>query len=367
MNRLYNMNGGKIWVPQPQQAKRYTEKDLLIAARKIGCHDVKSRTVRTFVELGLLDGPYRDRRGYGGGSSKGWWPRAQLDLWCTLMRQRKQIIAREGAKDRINVVLCNVAVAAWLYFGEAAGIPLTQVQRAMRTWAHANARIRSYLEANRQARRFIRMAAHLSAEDLLNLRKYFAEMLFAGHYPEREELLYEIRTLVDPHNRGEIKGPAEAPISAENLTDMILGRVKMLERLRRSANAPPDGLWEWAHCMLIWAQNQYQAAQPGMVNDPSLKIHPELAQIYHPENFETLVNRACEDLLAVLSTSELALGAPHLPAPLRPAPWVAGHMHVKIESQQRLSERQRLDGSRLAYLGISVQVTRQSDSNERPS
>jgi hypothetical protein len=138
----------RLWVPP--HAESYVEADLLTAAREIGCRDVVARTVRTFVEYGLLDHPQRTWPGHGGGSSRGWWPRAQYDLWLTLLRQRKQIIESNGAhKAKIAPTLCNIVVSAWLYFGDAADIPPSQVRRAMRTWACAYQRVDSQAAARR--------------------------------------------------------------------------------------------------------------------------------------------------------------------------------------------------------------------------
>src|SRR5215467_4262472 len=95
----------------PRHAERFTAHDLLRAATSLGCDDVKMRTIRTFEELGLLDHPRHPSAGYGGGSLQGWWPRAQFDLWCTLLRHRKQLIEREGAKHRLHATLCNIVVA----------------------------------------------------------------------------------------------------------------------------------------------------------------------------------------------------------------------------------------------------------------
>lgn len=350
----------RLWVPP--QAERYTKDDLLAAARKMGCHDVKPRTIRTFIESGLLDHPHRQPGGRGGGALAGWWPRVQFDLWCALLNQRKGLIARREHRNRVHIVLCNVVVAAWLYFGEASGIPLTQVRRAMRTWVNAHTTVRSFEEAQRLAKRFVRLIAHPSARNRLELQKYIADILFTGRYPDPDVLLYQVGSLIDPMNRGEIKGPAEAPIAAQNITDMILGRVEAQAMLRKNDTQTPDGLWEWTRVMLLYSRNRYQVSQPRIREDPSFKKYPELRHLYEPETFETMVNTACEDLLTTLGTLALAQQATHLPPPLHPDPWLAGEMHVRVESHQHLSDVFQPDGSRQAYLGISVQVTQQSDS-----
>lgn len=344
-----------LWTP-PRETHRYSEQDLLDAARAPECGDVQRRTVRTFIALGLLDHPRRRWPGHGGGSSPGWWPRQQYDLWCTLLRQRQQLIAREGHRPQIHAVLSNVVVGAWLYFGEAAGIPLTQVRRAMQTWSKTYQTVGSDAEARRAALGFVRLAAHPSATNRRDLRANLAEMLYTGRYPGREDLLYHLDMLVDPHGRGDMKGPDEAPLSAENLADMILSRAEIVKTLGSGADKSPDGLWEWARFILLWTRGWYQAAQPRLADDPSLRKHPELARIYAPEDFESMINAACKDLLSVLGVSDLAQHATHLPLEQRPGPWLAGRVQLRVNGRQQLSAVLHPDGSRQIYLAVSVQL-----------
>ena len=226
----------------------------------------------------------------------------------------------------------------------------------MRTWAKANTIVKSAEEANRQAMRFIKMAAHSQAEDRLELREALATTLRTGKYPSREELLYEMQTLIDPRGKGEIKGPATAPLAAENLTDMILGRVEMLKRLRGNQDDVPDGVWEWARFTLLWSRADYQASQPKLAEDPSLQKHPELARLFKPEDLEELVNAACENLLAVLALSDLARNAEHLPPELRPDMWLEGQMRLSVKSNQQLSDIVLPGGKRQGYLQMFIEA-----------
>jgi hypothetical protein len=231
----------------------------------------------------------------------------------------------------------------------------------MHTWAKAHA-TPGYAEAQRQARQLVRMAAHPSATNKLELRSSMAELAYSDHVPERDDLFYQLETLIDPHNRGERKGPVEAPISAENLTDMTLGRKEMLARLRDNANTVPDGLWEWARFVLLWTRGWYQAAQPHLADDPSVRKHPELAQLYAAETFESMMNAACGDLLSVLSVAKLATRATHLPPEQRPDPWLAGKFQLKVTSRRQLSALLLPDGSRQGYLELFIQLIQLGDA-----
>lgn len=352
-----------VWTPPQTQppTQRYTEKQLLDAAKHIVHGGVKPRTIRTFIELGLLDNPRRKWPGHGGSSSPGSWSRQQFDLWCTLLHHRKSLIARYGNKAHIHATLCTVVVGAWLYFGEASGIPLTQVKRAMHTWANMSASV-GHADAVRNAMQFVRTAAHPAATDRVQLRHEIADMLYQGRFPERDDLLEKMVTLVDPDRRGAYKGPAEAPISAENLTDMVLGREEMLNQLRSNSDSIPDGLWEWARFVLLWTRNWYHAALPRLADDPSLRKYPELAHLYEPDNFDSLMNAACQDFLSVLSVAELAKQAAHLPPEQRPEPWLAGQFQLKIASLEQLATLLHLDGSRQRYLEVSIQLIRSDDA-----
>lgn len=357
----------RLWTPpqaRQQRTKRYTAADLCAEARQLGCKEIGPRTVRTFMELGLLGRRGRDWPGRGGGSSLGWWSQQQFDLWRTLLLQREQLIAREGQRAQINIALCTVVVGAWLYLGEAASIPLAQVKRAMHSWAKAHfstdAWVKSQVEAHRKAKQAVDIVADASATTRRAARGFLAEMLYTGHMPGRDELLEQLSTLIDPSSRSgqkAWKGPAEAPLSAQSLTDMTLTRAKMLERLTKSASALPDGVWEWARFTLLLTRGWYQDAQPRLADDPSLAKYPELARLYQPDDFESMINSACADLLSVLALADLAKRAAHLPPEQRPDLWIAGQVRLWVESHQQLSALLRPDGSYQAYVGLSMQLT----------
>jgi len=345
----------KLWVPP--HAERYVEADLLTAARELDCRDVVSRTIRTFVEYGLLDHPQRAWPGHGGGSSPGWWPRAQYDLWLTLLRQRKQLIESNGAhKAQITPALCNIVVSAWVYFGDAAGIPLRQVRRAMRTWASANQHVNSLVAARRAAQDIIRTAGHDKAPNRRALKEQLAQIVWIGRVPDREDLLYRMRLLVDPFGKGVTKGPEGASFSPEILTALITERIEMLQVLQRGEPHLPDGMWEWARFTLLWSRGFYLQAQPQILNDPSLQKHPEMARLYQSETFETMMNSVCFDLLTVLAVAEQAQQATHLPPEFQPHVWLEGKLKAHIKAWQAVSTVLRLDEARQSYLEVSVRL-----------
>jgi hypothetical protein len=163
-----------------------------------------------------------------------------------------------------------------------------------------------------------------------------------------------MRLLMDPFGKGATKGPEGASFSPEIITGLITDRVEALQALQRDEATLPDGLWEWARFTLLWSRGLYQQAQPQLLSDPSLQKHPELARLYQPVTFETMMNAACFDLLTVIAVTEQARQASHLPRELQPQAWLEGKLRAHIEARQAVSTVLRLDGSRQATLEVSV-------------
>jgi DNA-binding transcriptional MerR regulator len=343
-----------LWTPAP--AHRFSADDLLAVAKALHCQHVKLRTIRTYVERGLLDHPNRDWPGYGGGSSDGWWLLPQFLLWQAEIDQCVKMGKQLGRKLLVFPGLSHIPVSGWLYFGAASGVPLAQVRRALTTWTKANQTPHSLEAANRAAAKLVQQAAHRQAGDRRELRKQLAEMMLTGRYPDREELLYSLQQLIDPHGRGEVKGPAEAPLAPENLCDMILGRIQMARRLLDTPESVSDGLWEWARFVLLRTRRWYLDAQPRLANDPSVRRFPELRTMYKADDFESLVNAACHDLLSVLAVAPLAEGATHLPLELRPEPWLQGKLRLAVGCRTEPSPILLPDGTQPMFVSTTVQL-----------
>ena len=163
----------------------------------------------------------------------------------------------------------------------------------MRTWANANQRADSLDAAGRAAQDIIRTAGHNKATNRRALKEQLTEIVWTGEVSDREDLLYRLRLLVDPFGKGTTKGPEGAAFSAEILTALITDRIEALQALQRDEATLPDGIWEWARFTLLWSRGFYLQAQPQLLNDPSLQKHPEMAHLYRPETFQTMMNSAC--------------------------------------------------------------------------
>jgi hypothetical protein len=355
----------QLWLPDDALRRRkYTEAHLLAAARELGCDSVRPRTIRTFIEQGLLDHPRRDWRGYGGGSSPGWWPRTQFDLWLTLLRQRKQLEDRTTrGSAHIYLALCNVVVFSWLTFGETAGISLGQVRQAMRTWAAGN-QVSSFAESRRAARKLVKQATHPKAQDRRRSIDYLADLALKGSVPDREHLHYEFERLIDPMHTGAVKGPEEAPLSPDALTELITQRVEMLARLQRADRDLPDGLWEWARFIYHSSRASYEQALPRLANDPAVRKDRELASLFRNESREDAMNRACDDLLLVFAVSSRSAQATHLPPHMRPDLWIARTIQAHVTSEQTVSALCDLAGRRRAFVETTISLTSSEDPEQ---
>jgi hypothetical protein len=180
--------------------------------------------------------------------------------------------------------------------------------------------------------------------------------MFTGNYVDQEVLLYHLQSLIDPLARGEVKGPAEAPFSAENLRDMITGRADTLRQLQDDPAHIADGIWEWAHFILLWSRWWYQEAQPRLAADPAVQASPALQAVYRVENLETAANAACVDLLTTIALAPHAQNATHLPPELTPEPWLTGRLTLSVDIQQQISPFVLPNGSHNAYVAHTVRL-----------
>jgi hypothetical protein len=344
----------KLWIPP--QAVRYTRDDLVAAAKALGCKNVTPRTVRRYVEHGLLDHPHRQWPGWGGGSTDGWWPHSQFALWRTEILQCVRLAQREGRNCLIYPGLYNAPVWGWLYAGESSGVRLPQVQRAMASWARDVATARSFNQAQREAKAFVSTFAHPRAESRLDLRREFAQLIFTGEYSDQEVLLYHLQQLLDPLDRGDFIGAADAPFTAENLRDIIVGRAAILRQLQDNPANIADGIWAWARFVSLWSRGWYQQAQPTLAAAAAVQSSRASSQLYRVENEETLANASCVDLLTILALAPHAERASHLAPEFTPAPWLAGRVDLAVEVHQEASPILLPNGMQTIYAVHTVRL-----------
>ncbi len=147
-----------------------------------------------------------------------------------------------------------------------------------------------------------------------------------------EELLYLLRELIDPKQRGEAKGPTGATRLAEI----------------------PDALWYWARTIFLIAYARYREQQPQFASDPT--IDANLRNLFPRENMQTSVASACQELLVFLG---IALHRPELPGwpeHLQPKAWRAGQAISAIKTQTMLSRVLLPTGTPAVHQRIEVVV-----------
>jgi hypothetical protein len=230
----------------------------------------------------------------------------------------------------------------------------------MRTWAAGNQRS-SLAESRRAARKLVKQAAHPKAQDRRRNTSYLADLALKGSVPDREQLRYEFERLIDPMHTGAVKGPEEAPLSPEALTEMITQRADMLQRLQRVDGDNSDGLWEWARFIYHSSRAACERALPHLANDPSVRKDPELASLFRSELLEDAMNRFCGDLLLVFAVSSWSSQATNLPPQMRPELWIAGTIQAHVTSEQTVSALCDLAGRRQTFVEMTIELTSSED------
>src|SRR6266699_4042886 len=104
----------------------YQKREMLAIASAQG-FQVSDGLFEDWKEKGLI-GEASERVWPGRGSSA-WWLQPQLDLFLRILAYRQQ----ESNPAHIGP-LCKLPVHRWLYYGDAGGVDLPQVRRAMNTW-----------------------------------------------------------------------------------------------------------------------------------------------------------------------------------------------------------------------------------------
>ena len=242
-------------------------------------HDISDRTIRSWVQYGLIDRP--DKKGLGRGrGTEATWPRTQVELLMALLHHRDK-----GGGTPI-AALCHLPVWGWLRLGDAQ-IPLRQVRGCLRTWASA-AESPSWAEAQRGARRVVgRVAAPgVPRQRRFRLQQLLAEQVYGHH--DRWELFQAAREVVDAGRPP--RGPAGARLSAGSWTDLINARMSALTQL----DAIPDSDFREARQVYRLTTASYATEQPRFAADP------DLGDLFEQRSLEVEVNAVCVDLLAIL-------------------------------------------------------------------
>jgi len=270
------------------------------------------RLITKWVEIGLLDHPYKPGRGRGAGSHPGTWAYEQLQLFLALWRQYP---------IRTIAHLCNVPVFMWTYWGDD-HVSLSQARLAMKTWL---ARIKH----------IPKRAADDSAEQILTT--------IEGKRPGRakRELLSEALRSEPPdleQARSVVVAKENAPydtiaatsgrtvdVDPELVMGLLSGRVAAEDQL---AKMPPY-LFEWARVFNLYASGLYALDQPALAADS------RHGRLFPERKIESMIWHACADLLTILGASlKVKIGPAYTETFLHPDEWKSGRVHGVIRNTE---------------------------------
>jgi hypothetical protein len=260
-----------------------TVEDLLAAAEAEGLV-ATHRTVRNWVEEGLLDRPWLRGRGPRRGV-EGLWSDHQRQLFITLLRQA------ETQQPRRNAPLANVPVWIWLEYGDDY-VPLRQVRRALKTWA-VPARHPAASSADATARSLVDRLAHPNASRAA--RRRFRDVVARGQAGEQvayAEMVVAARPAIDPSETGP-RGRHGVRLSPEiyaSYIDFVLaGADAVVED--RGGERLPDSVLRQARTLYRESRASYTAHRVEYAADP------DLGHLHADGSVEAVIQSACRDLI----------------------------------------------------------------------
>jgi len=249
-----------------------------VAASKAGAEVASARSVRRWVQFGLLDRPVVRGRGRGQGVLA-LWSDNQLRLFVELTRAQQR-----GASIPS---LCNLPIWLWVWWGDSY-VPLRQVRRALETWASARTRP-SWSDALTVARAVVgKLAIAGTRRAVLRLfRQTIADQAAGAFDPDT------LRAAAKDAIEGEARrrrGPIGAQLDAARYADLVAMRFEALDHL--------DGLseddFESARLLLHHTKADYERKRP------TFEADPDLGHLFSDTTQSDEINLACLDLVTAL-------------------------------------------------------------------
>jgi len=326
----------------------YTKEEMLAYAQACG-FTISEATFHDWIKVGLL-GKATERewpgRGHGSGSI-GWWPQEQLLLLLTCLN-RKQVI---GVKS--NAPLCDIPVCRWLYWGEAGGVELAQVKRALGTWQR-------WYQNNSQVERRVRkhtwrLVAQYGSPNTTGKREFVNELTtlaITRQFPDEATLRELLALIVDPKGKGEARGPQGWELTAKQLSRRL--SIQSLAS-RLDLENVPDPLWELARVGLLLVRKRYQLEQ----SEWEVQVRPGVERRFARVSLLALVNTSCGLLLYMLALLQQSI-LPHLQANLQPKAWLNGEATATIRTAPVPTLLLLPNGSPIYHLQIDVTVSYRS-------
>jgi hypothetical protein len=253
-----------------------------------------------------------------------------------------------GVKN--NAPLCDIPVCRWLYWGEAGGIELAQVKRALSTWQR-------WYHNNSQAERLVRkhlweLIAQYGSPHATGKREFVNDltaMAITRQSVDEATLREMFALIIDPRGKGEVGGPQGRELSPEQLSRRIslqsLGGELDLENV-------PDPLWELARVGLLLVRKRYQLE----LSEWEVGVRPGIERRFARVSLRALINASCYFLLYMLAILHRGFH-PHVQANLQPQAWLNGEATATIKSAPVPTSLLLPNGSPIYHLQIDVTVS----------
>jgi hypothetical protein len=342
----------------------YTKTQLIEEAHKQGFTEFDTRQLTDFTRLGLICKP-RKKGKPGGGSEEGRWSVEQLSLLLTILRLRHMADSQVEHHLYRRNRLCAVPVSGWLYWGEEhTGVPLDQVKRAITAWAKA------YKQSNagqvkQETNTLLQFIAspHATKEGKKDFKEELGTILYKGmplSNQERDTLYRHLQYVIDPDDRGEVKGPKLAPLSAASVLQLTDFRLVAIQRLLSSTDIP-DTLWEWARASLWYSKKLYQEMHSHLLSDPAMD------ESLKPMFVDKEPMMACEDLLTMLGMILSELPLPGLPPFLQPQIWLDKEATCSIQVTMKRSQLLLPNGAPYEYISREITITARQSTDKSVS
>lgn len=318
--------------PDQQHQRLYDRTFILDLAASLGVL-LTNRSLTRWVERGLIPPPAQHGLGQGKGSISGW-TREQVIVCLTLFL----CYQRNG----VFKCLYHLPVYAWLYAGDAAGISLPQVQRAMRYWAHSQPLAMPQRLARREAYRHVRMLAGPDSKEVRALVRELA-VGYAGQDLDPIVLEYLLEPVVAPYSPPSSKGGLTPGHAAAILRGNKIARELALIYL----DEIPAPLWEWARTQILVeeaeAQLGVEAMEKALASGSFAFCYPAGKQIFS----------SCIRLLTMLGYGYCFTHPPmplqDFPPALHPTHWETDVRTARLESRLELSPLPALDDLQLPF------------------
>lgn len=350
-NRTQMIRLAAEWAHQSRQTHLTTKPDLERQLRRL---------LRRWEEVGLMPHPSKES-----GPAAETWSYTNMIGWLELL------LNHYANQVEDTKTLACFPIFAWLFWGDGADVPLTQVKRAMKTYFLKGAV--SPREAKRLAQELIRRHG-ARVQRLRQVRYQTAQLapalelgpeyvqpkgvkhMFADTKMTSSEemdiayLAQIMKVILEPQSKRANHGVDSGDPMTWSPSPSAVSRNVIAHRTGlRSIETAPDVIWEWARAFMnlqrVYRQKcDQRASNTEPVPDDDSNVRRQL--LGAPDSLLFALGHG------MLLAQESSI-AETLPAILQPARWLSGEMTADIRGSMR-SDRLFPDGRQPMSLAVSV-------------